>query len=265
MRTKYAIALALILTSSAITSVSAEEISSAPINESVKYKIMTGADYSTGNYGQAETTKILYVPLIAKATYQNWTGKITVPWLRITGPGAVVGGGDASVLQSSSSAVTTQEGLGDIIGALTYNFDFPAYQTSIDVTGKIKFPTADSKKGLGTGETDYTFGTEFTKMFGKTNMSVGVSRKFVGSNSTFNLHNIWIASFGAGYKLTSDIDSGFSYDWRQSSSSGTQPRDATIYINFKLPDNMNVQTYAVHGFSDGSADNGGGIMLGYKF
>jgi len=265
MRTKYAIAMALILTSSAFTSVYADDESRSSKDKSVRYKIMTGVDYSTGKYGQSETTKILYAPIIAKATYQNWTGKITIPWLRITGPGTVIGGGDTSIVRTGTSVVGTEEGLGDVIAALSYNYDLPMIQTSIDFTGKIKLPTADESKGLGTGLTDTTFGIEATKMFGKANMSLGVSRKFVGSDNTFDLHNIWVAHLRAGYAITPNIDIGSSYDWHQSSSNGPQPRDVMAYINYKLPNQTFIQAYAMHGLSDGSADNGGGIMIGYKF
>lgn len=265
MRFSYILLLALLLTTAITAPARAEETADIDTDGPIKYKLTTGADYSRGDYGDTEDTEVWYVPVTGKAMYNNWTAKVTVPWLRIKGPGAVVGSGDGSVTSAGGAAVTTEEGMGDVVAALMYTFDFDEITTSLDVTGKIKFPTADEDKGLGTGETDYTLGAEVTKMIGKANVSAGLSRKFVGSNATLNLHDVWIASVGAGYKLTSDLDVGVSYDWRQSASNGEQPRDATLYASYKLTPKVNIQVYGVKGFSDASADAGGGLMVGYKF
>ena len=262
MRRIHFLALASLLMSVAAPAVFAQETSD---KSPVRYKLTTGADYSRGDYGQTDDTEIWYVPLTGKAEYENWTAKVTIPWLRIKGPGAVVGSGDGSVVQAAAAPVTTEEGLGAILASLTYTYDLVDYNTSFDFTGKVKLPTADEDKGLGTGETDYTIATEVTKTIGAANVSASIARKFVGTNATLGLHDIWIASLGAGYKLASNLDAGVSYDWRQSASNGTQPRDATLYFNYKITPEVNVQLYGVKGFSDASADNGGGLMLGYKF
>jgi len=244
----------------------ADEITDrADKGEDIKYKVTTGFDYSSGDYGNTEKTKIWYVPVIGKAEFGDCTVKVTVPWLKIKGPGAVVGGGDTSVNQTGGNAVTTEQGLGDIVASLGYSFDLYENETFLDITGKVKLPTADKDKGLGTGEFDYTIGAEFTQMIGDAYLSIGGARKFVGSNQSLNLNDVWIASLGAGYKVTPKTDVGFSYDWRESASNGTEPSDSTIYLNYKVSPDVNIQIYGVTGFSDASADSGGGMMIGRKF
>jgi hypothetical protein len=110
--------------------------------EEVKVKVSTGFDYSTGDYGQPVDTEISYFPVITQATYGNWIAKLTVPYLRIKGPGTVIGGGGGVVVCEDISgkedlcsivptnAVTTESGLGDIIGALTYTIDVGKNQVS---------------------------------------------------------------------------------------------------------------------------------------
>lgn len=50
----------------------------------------------------------------------------------------------------------TESGLGDIVTAVAYNFyNIAAPQVGANVTGKIKFGTADKNKSLGTGMNDY--------------------------------------------------------------------------------------------------------------
>lgn len=231
----------------------------------VKFKLSTGVDYSTGDYGDTEDTEIWYAPVTGKIVAGNLSASLTVPYLRIKGPGAVIGGGGGSVVQSSSSTVTTESGLGDVVAGLTYTVDLDNIGAYVDLTGKVKFPTADEDKGLGTGEFDYTTRAELTKTLGDAYVSGGVGYKFVGSNDNLDLDNTWSFTTGAGYQLTPEFSFGASYDYSQAAGSGDDPSEATAYANYKLTPDVNVQAYTVAGFSDGSPDNAVGVQIGYKF
>ena len=233
--------------------------------DGLKVKVSTGADYSVGSYGQSMDTEILYLPFISKFEYGNWTAKVTVPWLRISGPSSVLGGGDAGVVVSGSGTTkTTQSGLGDIVTGLTYDIALPE-TTFLDLTGKVKAPSGSFSKGLGTGEADYTLQADVTKMFGPLAVFGGAGYKFVGTNSTLNLHNSTLLNAGFGYDVLPNLNAGATYDWRQSPSRTANPSEATIYVNYKITKKVNVQLYADKGFSNGSADHGFGFMAGYKF
>jgi hypothetical protein len=233
-----------------------------------KFKVGSGFDYSVGDYGQSQNTSIWYVPVSGKVEMDNWAFKLTMPWIRIKGPGAVIGGGDtggSSVVSSGGATVTTESGLGDIVSALTYMINLPE-KTYVDLTGKIKFPTADEKKGLGTGKTDYTFQADATKIFGAFSVFGGVGYKFVGSDDTLNLHDVWLMNAGVGYDVTPQVNAGIAYDWHQAASDTAEnPSEATLYMGYKATKDINVQVYGVTGFSDGSPNWGGGMMVGFKF
>ncbi len=232
----------------------------------LKLKITTGADYSSGKYGASESTDILYAPVTVKGTYGDFTTKLTVPYLTIKGPGSVVGGGDGSISQGNgSSAVTTERGLGDVVASLTYTQNIDSAQAYIDYTAKIKFPTADEKKGLGTGETDYTAYVEGTKVIGDAYLFLGTGYKVLGDSSTLQLDNVWYTSTGGGYKITPDTTLGLSYDYKEAASStGSITSEVTGSVTQKLSPTLDLQFYGITGFSDGSPDAGGGVMLGYK-
>ncbi len=233
--------------------------------DDIEIKLSTGFDYSKGDYGDVDDTEIWYFPATAKASMGDWSAKLTVPYLRIKGPGVVVGGGGGGVQQTSRTIVTTESGLGDVVGSLTYTIDFEPYETYVDLTGKVKFPTADEDEGLGTGETDYTASVDVTKMIGDAYVFGGVGRKFVGESQRFELDDIWMANFGGGYQITPKTGIGASYDFRQASGSGENPSEATAFVSYKLTDHVNVQAYGVVGFSDGSPDSGVGLQIGYTF
>ena len=228
-------------------------------------KLSTGVDYSRGDYGDVDDTEIWYFPATAKASMGDWSAKVTVPYLRIKGPGVVVGGGGGGVQQSARTHVKTETGLGDVVGSLTYTYDFESFETYVDFTGKVKFPTADEDKGLGTGETDYTASVDVTRMIGEGYLFGGVGRKFVGESERFELDDIWLANIGGGYQMTSKAGVGVSYDFREAAGSGEDPSEASAFLTYKLTDTINIQAYGVVGFSEGSPDGGAGLQIGYAF
>jgi hypothetical protein len=248
--------------------------------EEIKVKFSTGLDYSTGDYGRSSETEIWYWPASAKISYGDWSAKVTVPYLRIKGSDTIVGGGDTIVLDDNSGkgsdrkvttpitttqVDTTEEGMGDIIGALTYTIDIEDYDLLVDLTGKIKFPTADENKRLGTGETDYTAQLDITKMFGDAYIFGGVGRRFMGDNEQFQLNDIWLYNAGAGYQISKSFGIGASYDYRESATTVEDPSEATAYLTYKITDSLTALIYGVIGFSDGSPVESAGVQLSYKF
>ncbi|MDH3256445.1 MAG: hypothetical protein OEM27_02410 [Nitrospinota bacterium] len=251
--------------------------------EKMKVKLSTGFDYSQGDYGRTIDTEIWYFPLITKATYKNWSAKLTVPYLQIKGPGGVIGGGDVVVVcddnsgpgkgggcpdvntNANANTVTTESGLGDIIGSLTYTLYLEDNDLYLDFTGKIKVPAADEDKGLGTGETDYTVQLDFTKMFGSAYIFGGGGRRFVGENERLQFDDVWLFNAGAGYQISKKFGVGVSYDFRESPSIAEDLSEATAYFTYKVTDSITTMLYGVVGFSDGSPDNSVGLQLNYKF
>src|SRR3569623_3541729 len=119
------------------------------------FSVGTGYNYSSGTYGTSTTTDITSIPLVATYDKGPWTMRLTVPYIRITGASDVLPGvGRARA--SAAPTVSTQSGLGDVVASGTYNFfNDAASQIGADITGKIKFGTADKDKNLGTGKNDY--------------------------------------------------------------------------------------------------------------
>ena len=56
-------------------------------------KVTMAADYSTGKYGLDESTDILYIPLEIKYRSLPWQFSATLPYIKIKGPGGLVGAG----------------------------------------------------------------------------------------------------------------------------------------------------------------------------
>lgn len=131
-----------------------------------KFTVSTGATYTSGDYGSTEKTKMVYSPISLKYNRDRWNIKLTVPYIKITGPQNVIRN-IGQINQTVNLQRDTSEGLGDITLASNYQlFYSPKLKTLIDVTGKVKFGTADENKNLGTGKTDYSLSFGVYKLMG---------------------------------------------------------------------------------------------------
>lgn len=231
------------------------------------FSLTTGLDYSSGKYGGSQSTDILYIPLIGKYDVDLWSFKLTVPYVRITGPGGVLR--DIGGFRSSSSTTrTTESGLGDVVAAATYN----AYNSGganawlIDLTGKVKFGTADDTKGLGTGKNDYAAQADVYKTFDKLTAFGTLGYRVLGSPTGISLNNVFYGSLGGSYKFTQETSGGLILDLRQkASATGAPQRELTAFVSHKLDQSWKAQGYVVTGFTDGSPDWGAGAMVTRAF
>lgn len=227
--------------------------------------VKTGFDYTSGNYGTNNSTEITSIPFIASYETGSWTFKATLPYVRITGTDNVIAG--VGAVRKTSTIVRTESGLGDLTTAATYALIAdPNTQFGVDVTGKIKFGTANSDKGLGTGQNDYWLMIDPYKKLGNVTYFGGVGVGFLGSSSTLQLNNVVSANAGLSYKLDARASVGTVFDYRsKSTDAGFDQRELTAFYSRKLGDAYKLQAYATKGFSDGSPDWGAGMNVGYSF
>jgi hypothetical protein len=238
------------------------------------WKFSTGLDFSSGDYGQDKDTDITYLPFSASYNTGPWTAKLTVPWIRIDGPGGVVGAGDGLVVIKpknkgapvAPSTTTSESGLGDVWASMKYEVEsFPAEMGNLDLTGKIKFPTADDNDGLGTGEVDYTFQADYAKPMGRLTPLLTAAYKVKGDPDGVNLDNVWYVSAGADWRAQDSLNFGATVDFQEASSSGADDAlELFTYLSYKLSNTWSVMPYLYFGFSDGSPDEGLGVSLTHQ-
>jgi hypothetical protein len=236
------------------------------------FSLGVGANYSTGKYGTPTETKIWSIPFSARYETDVWTLKLTVPYLRVTGPANVIpdvgNTSDSGRRRRTTRAPTTTEsGLGDVVAAATYNAYWDsAAKRGLDLTGKIKFGTADSSKGLGTGENDYTVAVEPAQKLGPVSLFGTFGYKFLGDPPGSDLNNVFFGSVGASYKFADGLNAGLILDLqeRTSDTAAGPQREATAFVSQRFLDHWKAQLYVVHGFADGSPD-WGGAAIAYAF
>jgi len=249
-------------------------------------KVSAGFDYSTGKYGTSTTTDITQVPVTFGYDIDRWSFKLAVPYIHVSGADNVIpgigpvknnnphgrgkGNGNGGS-QSGTTPVTetngSASGLGDVTAAATYEaYSNSAAQFGIDLTGKVKFGTADADKGLGTGKNDYGFSVDMYKGFGAWTLFGGVSYTWLGSSQYIQLNDVFGANVGASYKLDTHSSFGAYYDYREKASDTSFARnELTGYYAYKFASGWKAQAYVTKGFTDGSPDWGVGASVVYSF
>lgn len=300
----------------------------------------TGADFANGDYGSSlGDTEDWYVPLSLGYAHGNWRVKLTVPYVRNTGPGNVIsGGGDTRLVvdedrgnctqatvggvivedgrgrgrgrgrggddddqeveieddvraSSSDCSVTTtttvvttpvtnvitrttEAGLGDVLASAVYSFDplTPALPY-VDVGARIKFPTADEVKGLGTGAYDYTLNLDLYKPYGAFALLGGVGYTFKGDidpvggiASGLELDNVLASYVGAEYRLNQRWLVGASADYREAASPFAESsKEISAYVTWRASSHWAITGSGGTGFTNASPDVFAGISLVYGF
>ncbi len=228
-----------------------------------KLTLSTGFDYSSGKYGTATSTDILYIPFTAKyKVSENLTAKLTASYIEMTSNGNFIPG--VGVVAGTSNVRTTQSGIGDTIAAADYTL-YAVNKLMIDAVGKIKFGTADANKGLGTGKNDYSAQIDVYRLAARNTTLFGtVGYKVVGTPdaSITPYGNEYFGTLGVNQRLDSENSAGVMLDYSQSPVASSEPmRDLTVYATHRLNTWLKLQADLRKGLSNGSADYGGGMAL----
>jgi len=240
--------------------------SGASADEGDDLSLAMGFDYSSGKYGSASTTTILSIPVVGRYETDLWVFKLTVPYIRISGVGNVVSGGKRFKAVTTTTAIsTTRSGLGDVVAAATYNFYSESENNSgADLTGRVKFGTADTD--LGTGQNDYAAQVDVYRGFDRFTAMGALGYEVLGSPAGVDVNNVVYGTLGGAYQFTDQTSGGAEMRLAQKpSSAGAEQRELTVYASHRMDDGLNVRGYVLKGFADGSPDSGFGVMVSSSF
>ena len=244
-----------------------------------------GADYSGGKYGLDTTTTIWEVPLSVGYKSNAWSVSVTLPYLHVSGPGDVIpgigvvrntnprgrgygGNGGPIVVTPATYASGTASGMGDAVVQATFHaIENKDAGFALDLSGRIKFGTADANKGLGTGENDYGAAVDLYKTLGASWMAFGgVAYTQLGSSTYIQLNDVWSANAGLSYSFDKGDSAGlYLFYQERPAATSYQRREATIFFRHRINDAWSLRGYVLGGFSDGSPDYGAGLSAQVSF
>lgn len=257
-----------ILAVSLITSSVSAAVQVAHAEEAGKFSLETGMDYNTGKYGGSQSTDIFYVPLTGKYQGKEWTLRLTVPYIQITGPASVISVMNGITLTGAAASNTplTRSGLGDVVGAATHNvYNGGNGGLIVNLTGKVKLGTASSSQGLGTGQNDYALQSDLYQISGSYTTFGTLGYKIYGSPPGYTLNNIFYGSAGESYKFTQETSGGAMLSLGQKViSTGSPLVEAIFFVNHKLDKTWKAQGYFLKGFTNGVPDFGLGATVAHS-
>lgn len=228
------------------------------------WQVESSMTYQTGKYGTDEDTRLFYWPVTLRRYLSHGDVSLTVPYLDMkTGGGMTVI--DGTVVEGNGSGGS---GLGDVSMKGRYNWiEQSDTLPFIDLIARLKLPTADEDKGLGTGETDMGFGVELSRRFEKDYIGFAdLTYTFIGDPPGIDYDNRIDADVGVGNQLTPELMGSVSYDYRSAISSGsTDAHSLSFLANYKV--SPQVKTYGMLevGLSDGAPDYGITVGASYRF
>ena len=228
-----------------------------------RVSIAAGAEYSTGTYGGDADIEDFYVPVKAAVDFRRLSFRLTVPYLSVRAPEGTVITGPGGEPIPGTGDIVTNSGIGDVIGSVTV-YDVIRNRRlgfAMDLTGKVKFGTADVDKGLGTGENDFTVQADFLKFTDRITWIGSVGYKFRGQPPGATLDDAFLASAGGIYKFSDDMRGGMFFDYRESSIGADPTQELSVFLSSRVSFDWRVQAFLFRGFTDSGADWGAGLQV----
>jgi len=225
------------------------------------FALESGVYYSQGDYHREKSTRITFVPIVIKYHLGRIRIKLTGGLLSLKGPGNIEAG-------SQTATEYDENGLADIFLASSYWWRTP-FLKQIDWLApeiKIKFPTADKNKALGTGEFDGQFLMGFYRIRLPLTLHSTISYRLRGDRADLNMNNSWGFNVGGVWKFYKFLDAGLMFDTEQASSSLSHgKREMVLHMSVKITRRVKATLYSQYGMSKGSPDFSIGTQVGYKF
>ncbi len=247
-----------------------------------------GVDYTNGDYGTNTTTdavatrlKATWLPtdhldLSLEIPYLYQSNSVTTPFgmgrfrtSRMQGSGAARGPmrAGSSSFASTFDVTKSQSGIGDLILRGGYIVvPEKGVIPQIRPEAYIKFPTADEKKGLGTGEFDGGIGVTLVKWIGNWNGAFEGVYNFIGKSADFNLNNYFSYEADLGYQLTDRFMPAVAIRGASSASSDSSAYfEMRVKALYNITGRLGADGYLGKGFTDGSPDYTAGAEISYLF
>ena len=243
----------------------------ASAEDEPRWRLSTSVNYLTGDYGTKDDVETVYVPVTFGVRLDRLDLGLTVPYLRQTSQDVVLTGGGVAKKKQGQTAATgsrTEDGIGDIL--LRASFVVLKEDTllpEIEPYLKIKFPTADEDRGLGTGEFDETIGVNLSKSFtDRLSAYLTLAYTFIGSPPGEDFDNSFGWSIGAAYAVAPSFSIFAFLDGSTAIAPGQDdPLELRVGAEFRITKALKLTGAVVKGLSDGSPDWGLSAGVALRF
>lgn len=255
--------------------------------------------YSSGNFGTNSTSTFVYAPWSIRRLFRDGDVTLVVPFVSASTDGrtTLVGGNPTQVDNSDPGEPPDQEepeacdnsgpgnnnscltgrtagqtvrtaGLGDVLlRGRYYAVEEKEFVPLIALTARMKFPTANERQGLGTGQFDHGYGIELSKMLGQSWITfLDGGYNFLGNPNGLVLRDQYWYDVGVGYYLTRDfLASVYFEEYRAPRAGRVNIRDFYFAFNYKFSDEWRFNGGIAVGVSNGAPDHVFSMGTSYRF
>lgn len=243
-------------------------------------QVSTGAEFSSGKYGETVVTQTLVTPFSVKLQTGPLSLRVSVPYVKVQGPADIApviddnsGRGSSSGSGSGSSGSGSSgsgggdddppnapdrsiQGVGDASASLTWSFsDIGDTALYVDLSARVRLPTGDETLGLGNGTTEYTASTEIGWDGVRGGVFVSAGRRLLENKPGIARIDGWQASAGYWRNIGKRSVFGMQGNWRSASITGTpDSRSIDAYLTRGLGKHWKLEFSGSAGLSDASPD-----------
>jgi len=231
---------------------------SSPARAETRSDLRFLVSYFSGDFGTGIDTHIIYVPAILVVTHDKHEFRLTVPYLSITTTEPVTFVGD-QVIGRGQGGRTTASGPGDVVLQDEYFFvEGGRARPWLSALFRVKLPTADESRGLGTGEPDAGAGLGIIQPVGKWWSLLGQSQYVVRGDPPGNdLRNTLWLSIGIQRRLSGSTSANLFYERRQSVLPGRPDlSDLSLGCDHGFARKLTLRAAAYLGLSETAEDYG---------
>jgi hypothetical protein len=164
----------------------------------------------------------------------------------------------------------TASGMGDVLLVGRYYLYTEREQgivPSILVSGRLKAPTADRDRGLGTGEWDEGVGLGLSKLLtDKLVVLADAGYTIIGEPDGIDLHNQWSYDIGLGYYFVPTLMASVYYEEARALVTGFQnPRDIFAGLSWRVTQDFRLNAGVEKGLSTGAPEFGVSVGASFRF
>ena len=262
MITQFAVALAIGMIAAAPCA--AQSSSSGPTSSRVALSATTGVNYSVGDYGGTQKVEVVSIPATIRASLGQFRVSARMPYLRVEGPPAFIGGGEGPVViePGQPAREEVREGFGDLNLGTSYSLPNGGIAgVAVELSGNLRLPTSAAPNRFGSGKVDVSVGADFSLPNDKFTPFLGVGYRFRGDAPNLELRDSFSASVG-GTASVGSVYVSASYDYSGASSRFSRASHS-LYTSLSRPigKRLNLSGYGLIGLSEGSADFGTGLLI----
>ncbi len=231
------------------------------------WTMSTGMDMSQGLYGGSSQTEMRIRFVALRYAQGDFSHKLTLPWLELTGPGAVASSGDGMIVVPGGNSATRSRvsGWGDTLWSSTWSA-YTHGPHSLDVGVRLKWATCSVSQGLSTGKNDVAGQVSYYYGSGAMSAMISGGYKWMGRVDGQDYRDVAFAALGLTRRVGAGTSIGVVLDWRQSVVSGVAEQwELSAYAAHELDHHWGVQGWLYSGFSHASPDVGAGMAVSYRF